>query len=73
MNLSYAAAVTTPAHRSEYSESETDNIDLTSEEPSVLTGFMNASKLLELEMSIKSIELDRVSLNTAQSATPGEM
>jgi hypothetical protein len=49
MNLSYAAVVTTPVPRSEYSESETDNIDLTSEEPSMLTGFTNASKLLKLE------------------------
>jgi hypothetical protein len=73
MNLSYAAAVTTPVPRSEYSESETDNIDLTSEEPSMLTGFTNALKLLELEKSIKYIDLDVSSLNTAQSIISGEM
>jgi hypothetical protein len=70
MNLSYAAAVTTPVHHSECS---TDNIDLTSEEPSMLTGFTNPSKFLELEKSINSIELDIVSLNTAQSTISGEM
>jgi hypothetical protein len=37
MNLSYAALVTTPVLRSEYSESETENIDLTSEGQSLLT------------------------------------
>jgi hypothetical protein len=46
MNLSHAAVVTTLAPRSEYSASETENIDLNSEDPSLLTGFNNASKLL---------------------------
>jgi hypothetical protein len=48
VNLSYAAVVTTPVSLSEYSEAETENIDLTLEEPLMLTGFNNASKLLEL-------------------------
>jgi hypothetical protein len=34
---------------------------------------MNASKLLELEMSIKSSELDREYISTAQSTISGEM
>jgi hypothetical protein len=72
MNLSYAALATTPVPRSEHSKSETENIDLTSEEPSMLTGFTNASKLLELENSIKSIEMERVTLNTAHSNISGE-
>jgi hypothetical protein len=55
MNLSYAAIVTTPVPRSEYSEPETENIDFTSEETLMLTAFNNASKLLEIENSIKSI------------------
>jgi hypothetical protein len=63
MNLSYAAVVTTLVQRSFYSESEMDNMNLMSEEPPMLTGFKNVSKLLELENSIKSIELDRISLN----------
>jgi hypothetical protein len=48
-------------------------IDLTSEEPSMLAGFTNASKLLELEKSMKFIRLDRVSLNTTQRTISGEM
>jgi hypothetical protein len=67
VNLSYAAVVTNPVNRSKYFESERDNIDLTSDESLMLGGFTNVSKLLELEKSITSIELDRVSLNTAQS------
>jgi hypothetical protein len=47
-------------------------IYLTSEEPSMLTGFTNTSELLELENSIKSIELDTASLNAAQSTISGE-
>jgi hypothetical protein len=58
---------------SEYAESEPDNIEITSEEPSMLTRFTNTSKLLELEKSITCIELDRVSPNTAQSTISGEM
>jgi hypothetical protein len=73
MNLSYTAVVTTPVPRSEYSESETEKIDLTSEDPLLLTGFTNASKLLELEYPIKSIEMERFTLNTAQSNLSGEM
>jgi hypothetical protein len=67
MNLYYTAVVTTSVHRSYSSEFEMDNIvDLTSDEPSMIMAFTNASKLLKLEKSIKSIELDRVYLNTAQ-------
>jgi hypothetical protein len=73
MNLSYAAVVPTPVPRSECSESETANINLTSEDTSLLTGFTNASKLLELENSIKSIEMERVTLNMAHSNILGEM
>jgi hypothetical protein len=73
INFSYAAAVVIPFNHLEYMESISDNIDLISEEPSLLTGFMNASKRLELEMSIRSIEMDRYSLNTAQSTISGEM
>jgi hypothetical protein len=73
MNLSYAAVETTPVHCLEYSESGTDNIDTISDEPSMITGFTNAYKLLGLENSIKSIELHRVYVNTAQSTIFGEM
>jgi hypothetical protein len=57
----------------EYSKPETENIDLTSEGPSLLTGLTNTSKLLELENSIKSIEMEKVTLNTAHSNLSGEM
>jgi hypothetical protein len=39
----------------------------------MLTGFTNTSKLQELEKSIKSIGLDRVSLNMAQCTISGEI
>jgi hypothetical protein len=39
----------------------------------MMTGFTKAWKLMELEKSITHIELDRVSLNTAQSHISGEM
>jgi hypothetical protein len=39
----------------------------------MLTGFPYASKLLELENSIKSIEMERVTLNTAHSNLSGNM
>jgi hypothetical protein len=73
INLSYAETVSTPVNHSKYVESEPDNIDLASKEPSILTRFTSASKILELENIIKSIELDRVSINTAQSTISGEM
>jgi hypothetical protein len=47
MNLSHAAVVKTPVPLSEYSEAKTENIDLTSEDPSMLNGFTNAYTLLE--------------------------
>jgi hypothetical protein len=73
MNLSYAAVVTTPVSRSEYYEAETEKIDLTLKEPWILTGFTNVSKLLQLENSIKYIEMERVTLNTVHSNLSGEM
>jgi hypothetical protein len=67
------AAVTSPAYRSEFTGTITENIDLTLDEPSLLTGSINVTKLMELKRSIKSIELDRESLNTAQSQIYSEM
>jgi hypothetical protein len=39
----------------------------------MLTGFTNASKILELENSTTSIEMERVTLNTAHSNLSGEI
>jgi hypothetical protein len=54
-------------------KAETENIDLTSEEPSMLALFTNTSKLLELENRIRYIEIERVILSTAHSNLSGEM
>jgi hypothetical protein len=51
MSLSYAEVVTTTVPRSEYSGAETENRDLTLEEPSMPTGFTNAHKFIELEQN----------------------
>jgi hypothetical protein len=48
IDLSYTAVVTTPVPHSEHSESETYNIDLTSEKPLMLNGFTNAYELIKL-------------------------
>jgi hypothetical protein len=42
-------------------------------DPSLLTGSTNGTKLTELEKIIKTIELDRELLNTAQSTLSGKM
>jgi hypothetical protein len=71
MKISYAAAVTTPVPRPEYSEAETENINLTSKDPSMLTIFINAYKLIKIENSITSIEVERFTLNTSHSNLSG--
>jgi hypothetical protein len=71
--MSYTAVVTAPVYRLEYMEPIVENNDLTSDEASMLAVSMNATKLLELERSIKSIELDRESLNITKSTISGEM
>jgi hypothetical protein len=43
------------------------------DDPSLLTGSTHMTKLMELERSIKTIDLDRESLNTAQSTLSGEI
>jgi hypothetical protein len=70
MNLFYADVATTPVHRSEYSKSETNNIDLTSDDLSMFTGFTNASKLFGLENIITSRGLDRISQNRPNQQSP---
>jgi hypothetical protein len=62
-----------PVPRLEYSKSESENIDLTLEDPSLLTGLTYAAKHLELKSIIKSIEMERVTLNTAHSKLSGEV
>jgi hypothetical protein len=69
----YAAEVASPAYRSKCGDTLTENLDLTLDEPSLLTGSMNVKKIMELKMSIKFIELDRESLKTAQSTISSEM
>jgi hypothetical protein len=43
------------------------------DEPLLLIGSTNVTKLMELKRSITKIELDRESLNTAQSTLSSEM
>jgi hypothetical protein len=52
IDISYAAALATPFNRSKYIDSISEDIDLTSKEPSLITGFTNAPQLLKLERSI---------------------
>jgi hypothetical protein len=73
INVSYATAVASPVHRTDFVDTMTYNIDLTMDEPSLLTGSTNVTKLMELKISIKTIELDIESLNTVQSALSSEM
>jgi hypothetical protein len=73
INISYATAVASPVHRPDFADTTTENIDLTMYEPSLLTGSTNVTKLMELERIINTIELDRESLNTAQSTLSSEI
>jgi hypothetical protein len=73
INVSYATVVASPVHRMDFADTTTENIDLTTDDPSLLTVSTIVTKLMELERSIKTIELDRESLNTAQSTLSSEM
>jgi hypothetical protein len=59
ITVSYVAEIAPPAYIPEFMDPIAENIDLTVDEPSLLMGSVNATKLMELERSIRSIEIDR--------------
>jgi hypothetical protein len=54
ITVSYAEAVSSPVYIPDFSDTARENIDLTVDEPSLLTGSTNVTKLMELEKSIKT-------------------
>jgi hypothetical protein len=48
INISYATAVASPVHRTDFADTTTENIDLTMGEPFLLMVSTNVTKLMEL-------------------------